>query len=261
MVPNINSPSDDYGTELADDLTLYFGSNRPGGGGADLYVATRSSPSSSFTTPQGLSGINTSNTELWPRLTHDRLTLYYVQYLTPASGVGDIFVTSRSSVAAAFAPGVALAQVNVAASDEGDPFLWRDGEVLYFVSNRTGTLGPYDIYVSTRRTDGSYGTPQAVSEINSTGWETTPVLTQDGLRLYWGSDRTDGGATSRDTWTATRSSTSAPFGNLARVTELNSDYIDYPNWISPDGCKIYITTTRPGGPGSQDIWEATRPPG
>jgi streptogramin lyase len=261
VVPNINSPSDDYGADLADDLTLYFGSNRPGGaGGADLYVATRSSSSSSFTTPQQLGGVNTAGTELWPRVTHDGLTLYYAQYTPPGSGAGDIFMTTRSSVSAAFAPGVALAQVNLPNSDEGDPFPWRDGEMLYFVSSRAGTLGPYDIYVSTRRADGSYDTPQPVSEVNSTGWEAEPVVTQDGLRIYWSSNRTDGGGgTSSDIWTATRASTSDPFSNLARVNELNSDYNESPNWISPDGCKIYITTTRPGGPGGQDIWEATRP--
>jgi streptogramin lyase len=265
VVPIINSSANDYGAELADDLTLYFGSDRSGGGaagggGADLYVATRSSPSGSFTTAQGLQGINTSNTELWPRLTNGGLTLYYVQYVTAASGVGDIYVTSRSSVAAAFAPGAQLAQVNIATSDEGDPFPWRDGEVLYFVSNRTGTMGPYDIYVSTRRTDGSYANPEPLSEINSTAFDTSPLVTSNGLRIYWSSNRTDGGGTSHDIWTATRSSTSAPFANLARVSELNSDYADAPNWISPDGCKIYLTTTRPGGPGGQDIWEASRPP-
>jgi streptogramin lyase len=259
VVPNVNSPMDDYGAELADDLTLYFGSNRPGGaGGADLYVVTRSSPQSPFATPQQLGGVNTAGTELWPRLTHDELTLFYAQYV--GSGGGDLFMTTRSSVAAAFGPGVALAQVNRPDSDEGDPFLWRDGEALYFVSSRPGTAGPYDIYVSMRRADGSYDTPQAVSEVNSTGWESNPVLTPDGLRIYWSSDRTDGGGTSRDIWTATRASTSDPFGNLARVPELNSDYAESPNWISPDGCKIYFMSTRPGGPGGQDIWEATRPP-
>jgi streptogramin lyase len=259
VVPNVNSPSDDYGAELADDLTLYFGSNRPGGAGdADLYVITRSSPQSPFMGAQQLGGVNTAGTDLWPRLTHDELTLYYAQYTAP--GVGDIFRTTRSSVTAAFTPGAALAQVNLPESDEGDPFLWHDGEALYFVSNRAGSLGSYDIYVSMRGSDGSYGAPQPVSGVNSSGFESSPVVTQDGLRIYWSSDRADDGGTSRDIWTATRSSTSDPFTNLAKVSELNSDYFDTPAWISPDSCKIYITTTRPGGPGGQDIWEAIRPP-
>jgi streptogramin lyase len=254
-VPNVNSSSQDNGAELADDLTLYFGSDRGGGGRADIYVATRASASSSFATPQEL-GLNGAYTALWPRLTRDELTMYYVYYASSSSG-GDIYVTSRSSVAVAFAPGAAVAQVNQA--DEGDLFVWQDGEALYFVSNRAGGVGGYDIYVATRRTDGSYATPQPVSELNSTAEESNPVVTQDGLRIYWASNRADGDPAG-DIWTATRSSTSAPFGGLVPVTELNSTYADWPSWISPDGCKIYITTTRPGGPGGQDIWEASRPP-
>src|SRR5262249_20112365 len=153
----------------------------------------RTSPQGSFTAPQQLGGINTAGTELWPRLTHDELTLFYAQYTV--SGAGDIFMTTRSSVTAAFTPGIALAQVNRPDSDEGDPYLWRDGEALYFVSSPAGQL-LYDIYVSMRRSDGSYGTPQPVSEINSSGFESSPVVTQDGLRIYWSSDRTDAGGTS-----------------------------------------------------------------
>jgi hypothetical protein len=257
VVPNINSSSDDAGASLADDLTLYLCSNRPGGAGDyDLYVATRPSVTDAFATPQPLTGINTSVAELWPRVTSDELTMFYYQHTSSAGG--EIFLTSRSSVAAAFAPGVPLAQVNLSDSDQSDLSIWRDGETLYFDSNRAGSLGGFDIYSSTRRADGSYGTAQAVSELNTTGQDSNPVVTQDGLTIYWGSDRN--GAAARHIWTATRASTADPFSNLAVVPELNSSYVDYPTWISSDGCHIYITTTRPGGPGAQDIWEAMRPP-
>jgi streptogramin lyase len=257
VVPGINSSSQDTGAELADDLTLYMSSDRQGGGRGDIYVATRNTVTSSFTTPQAL-GLNNPYTALFPRVTSDELTLYYVFYASSSSG-GDIYVTTRSSVAVAFAPGAAVAQVNQA--DEGDVFVWRDGQALYFVSNRAGGAGLYDIYTAVRRPDGSFATPQAVSELNTTSWESSPVVTQDGLRIYWGSKRTDGNAAGdSDVWTATRASTADPFSNLARVTELNTSYAESPSWISSDGCTIYIITTRPGGPGGQDVWQASKPP-
>jgi len=205
-------------------------------------------------------GVSGASTEIWPQLTSNELTMVYAAWSSPISGLGDLFVASRSSVAAAFPAGTPIAQVN-STDDDGDPFLWRDGEALYFVSrSRAGGLGGYDIFVSTRRSDGAYGTPQPVSELNTSSNDNRPFLTPDGLTIYWSYDRPDGGIAGRSIiWRATRASTSAPFSNLAPVVELNSGYNDRPDWISPDQCKIYLTSTRPGGPGGQDIWEASRP--
>jgi hypothetical protein len=41
--------------------------------------------------------------------------------------------------------------------------------------------------------------------------------------------------------------------------ELNTDADDQPAWISPDGCVMYLMSSRPGGFGSIDIWVARRP--
>ncbi len=259
LVPNVNTSSEEDGAVLADDLTLYLISNRPGGaGGLDIYVATRDSVQNVFRAAQPLAGINSPGGELWPQLTRDQRTMFYA-YAAPASPVGDIYVTTRSSPAVAFAPGSPVAQVN-STSDDGDLFLWRDGEALYFISSRTGSIGSMDIYVSVRRTDGSYGLAEPISELNTAEHDGHPVVLPDGLTIYWGSHRPDGGgARGNEVWRATRSSTSAPFSNLARVSELNTDAADAPTWVTPDECHIYLTSTRPGGIGGQDIWEATRP--
>jgi hypothetical protein len=105
--------------------------------------------------------------------------------------VGDIYVTSRSSTAAAFAPGAAIGALN-SSELEGETFQWRDGEVLYLVSDRPGGAGQFDIWVSTRTGAGSYGPSQAVVEINSPFYETQPVVTSDGLTIYWASNRANG---------------------------------------------------------------------
>ncbi len=64
----------------------------------------------------------------------------------------------------------------------------KDGQTLYFTSNRKGGHGGLDIYKSQRQTDGKWGTPANLgTTINSRYNEETPFITQDGNRLYFSS--------------------------------------------------------------------------
>lgn len=259
IVANINDADRDEFAFLADDLTIYLASQRVNGSGSmDLYVATRPTVASPFKNPTSIVNMNSSATEQAPCLGLDELTMYYT-FVSAIGPTGDIYATTRGGVVSAFFAGDAVAQVN-SGDDEGDPFVTAGDAMLYFSSNRPGAGHSYDIYSASRRSDGSFDLPQPASELNTTVDEGHPVLTADGLTIYWASKRTDGGSQGEtDIWTASRSSTSEPFGNIARVPELNSAYRDAPDWISSDGCKIYIETTRPGGPGGTDIWEAVKP--
>jgi len=64
----------------------------------------------------------------------------------------------------------------------------KDGENLYFTSNRKGSFGGLDIYVSTRTSDGKWGEPKNLgSRVNTRYNEETPFITDDGNRLYFSS--------------------------------------------------------------------------
>ncbi|MEN8157914.1 MAG: hypothetical protein ABFS10_13265 [Bacteroidota bacterium] len=64
----------------------------------------------------------------------------------------------------------------------------KDGQTLYFTSNRRGGHGGLDIYRSKRLADGRWGIPANLgSTINSRYNEETPFITEDGLRLYFSS--------------------------------------------------------------------------
>jgi hypothetical protein len=205
-----------------------------------------------------ITSVNGSGTEQGPSLTGDELTMYYI-FSATLGGNGDIYATKRASVASSFLLGTAVAQINLA-SDDGDQFVAADDSILYFASNRPGGAGSYDIYKAVRGNDGSFDLPQSVPELNTAEIEGHPMLTADGLTIYWTSTRADGGAQGEgDIWTATRSSTSALFGTPTPVRELNSNRNDSPTWISADGCRIYLATDRIGGPGASDIWEAAKP--
>ena len=244
----------DQGAELIDDLTIIFGSDRNNTTG--LYIATRPSPTSPFGTPAPLTAINATGAATGPALTPDGLTLYYA--LTTAQDTGDIYVTHRNSKADPFAPGTSVTGLNSTTSDL-DPFISTDGSTLYFDSARaTGTA--LHLYVAVRQANGSFAAPQALTAFNTNAVDGHPVLSRDGLTLYWSSTRTDGGAQGlTDIWMASRSSTAGDFGAPVRVPQLSSASGESMSWISSDNCMVLLQSDRPGGAGAQDIYQAFRP--
>ena len=256
IVANINGAGVEQGAKLVDDLTLYFGSSHPPSTTLGLYKATRSSPASPFGAPVALTAINATGSASGPALTGDGLTMYYA--LVVPNQTGDIYVTTRANKASDFPAGTLVAgQVN-SAIDDLDPFITEDGSALYFDSARGGTA--LHLYVAVRQSDGSFGTPQALTNLNTTTIDGHPVLSHDGLTLYWSSTRADGGAQGgTDIWTATRPSTAGSFGTPVRVPELSSASAESVSWISPDSCMVYLQSDRPGGMGAQDIWQAIKP--
>ncbi|MFW6369898.1 MAG: OmpA family protein [Bacteroidota bacterium] len=64
----------------------------------------------------------------------------------------------------------------------------KDGKSLYFASNRNGTLGEMDIFMSMKNEDGEWGPPENLGDsVNTHLNEDTPFITPDGKRLYFSS--------------------------------------------------------------------------
>lgn len=79
--------------------------------------------------------------------------------------------------------------VNNPATWETMPSISADGKTLYFVSDRPGGFGGYDIYVTYRSDDGKWSTPVNMGPtINSPGNEKTPFIHSDSQTLYFSSD-------------------------------------------------------------------------
>lgn len=98
LVPGVNSAADDGQPNLSrDGLELYFYSNRVvegAMGGADIYVATRSSAHHPWSDPVNLGpNVNSDAGETRPSLSWDGTQLYF--------GKGDIYVTTRTKLSGA----------------------------------------------------------------------------------------------------------------------------------------------------------------
>ncbi len=69
---------------------------------------------------------------------------------------------------------------------ESQPSLSADGKALYFASNRAGTLGGNDLWVSYRQPDGRWGQPVNLgANINTEDDDQAPFIHPDGQTLYF----------------------------------------------------------------------------
>lgn len=72
---------------------------------------------------------------------------------------------------------------------ESQPSLSSDGRVLYFVSDRRGGFGERDIYVASKREDGSWGKAENLGEeINSPSDEISPFIHANSRTLFFASN-------------------------------------------------------------------------
>ncbi|TCD18110.1 flagellar motor protein MotB [Pedobacter psychrodurus] len=69
----------------------------------------------------------------------------------------------------------------------GDPFISKDGNSLYFVSNMEGGAGGTDMYVSQKTDTGDWGIPLNLKELNTEGNERTPVFDEEN-NFFFSSD-------------------------------------------------------------------------
>jgi Tol biopolymer transport system component len=113
---------------------------------------------------------------------------------------------------------------------------------LYFASNRAGTLGSHDIYVS-RYVDGVYTAPQNLgSAINSEQMEHDPMISPDEQYLVFTSvDRADSYG-SGDLYYSLRNGdgTWTPAKNMGR--KFNTNTYEYCTYITPDGHYLFYST-------------------
>jgi hypothetical protein len=101
---------------------------------------------------------------------------------------------------------------------------------------------------------GPFGPPTPIAELNTASAESDPALTADLLELYFDSDR----AGEANIYVSKRASVDDAWGAPVSVPELSSTSFDGAPGITPDGLTIYISSSRPGGFGSLDIWSSTR---
>jgi len=233
----------------ANEREIFFQRQNNDGGVWDLYSATRGSVTEVFGYGNPINELSTPITEAEPGLSADGNTLYFVRGATEPEF--DIYRATRAD--GGWSPGTALpSPVNAPDAGERAPFGTSDG--LWFAARVAGKLEIFFAPASS----GGFSTPSTPSAlVGPTSDDSHPVLTENGTRIYFSSDRN--GTSLTDIWTATRSAPGANFGNPTRVDELATDREEEPGSASPDGCRLYFTR-RESGSNQFKLYVAHKPP-
>jgi outer membrane protein OmpA-like peptidoglycan-associated protein/tetratricopeptide (TPR) repeat protein len=145
-------------------------------------------------------------------------------------------------------------KINLPTTWESQPSISADGKTLYFISDRTGGYGGYDIYRSVKTENGEWGTPINLGPtINSSGNEKSPFIHPDGKTLYFSSDGWLGlggydifysRLNDDGTW-------SAPV-NIGYPINSPDDEVGF--FVSTDGQKGYFASNKLKGVGGWDLY-------
>jgi Tol biopolymer transport system component len=236
----------------ADELTIYFTSNGADAG-ADLSMAVRSSTSSPFGGETVLAQSTPSN-DNDPMASADQRSLWFH---SRRNGTADIFEATRAGASGPFGVAATIPGVDQPTTNENHAYFRSAGSELWFISDRPGGAGGFDIYVA-KRSGTAFGSPARVAELSSAADDWQPQPSEDGLTVLFASAR-DGGAGKMDLWIAHRSSVTVPFGTPSALTELNSPSVDQAGWLSADGCRIWFSSGRDTSDAQQQIFFAKRP--
>ncbi|HET7038395.1 MAG TPA: hypothetical protein VFH97_00825, partial [Gemmatimonadales bacterium] len=207
----INTAFNDHLATLSPDgHRMYFASDRPGLGANDVYESRRQDkrddlawqPPVSLGDP--VSGAsNDVPTAIFDDEATGLLTLYIASNRPGGQGDDDVYAISIGPDGT-FGPAIPVTEVNTPFRDTG-ALLRRDGLELFLASNRPGTAGLMDIWVSTRATPGDvWSTPVNLEVVNSAAIDGRPALSFEGTELYFQSTR-PGGQGAFDLWVARRS--------------------------------------------------------
>jgi Tol biopolymer transport system component len=261
--PIVNSADTETTPFLTNDgLSLFLCSNRLGGRGkGDLFVSTRPSTESAWSRPVNLGApINSPRRESWPRLSADGLTIFFsveddlpIMHTYTATRVS---LTDRWSAA-----DVVGSPINSRTSNAISAWPSPDGHQLFFASARSGGLGGWDIWLSTRSSPAeAWSSPQNLGpNVNTSQDELSPCLASDQLTLLFQVHPEP--TKPADLMISTRQSTAAPWSPAVSLGPIiNSNMNDADPCLSPDNRTLFFASNRLGGQDDFDIWMSHRVP-
>ncbi len=239
----------------------------PDVGAQDAPQHSRTGSFSEWSTPVSLGPtINSSFFDQQAALSPNGLSLYFNSNRpTSADDVvadANIWVATRECPDCPWTVPVLLGDVVNTPGNDANPWVTRDGHRLFFTSNRTGTLGVNDLWVSYREhvhDDFGWGSPENLGpQVNSTLQEVAPSYLEhedlSGPVLYFNRQSGNQTVPQGDLYSSTMGADGV-WSTAQPVTELNSTSADQRAAVHRSGLDIYFWSDRGG---TAQIWQSER---
>jgi Tol biopolymer transport system component len=192
VAPFSNSGMDLHPAFSPDGKRLYFTSTRPllkdgkRTNGADIWCVDRQGDSWSEPVNVG-AAINTEDNESSPSVMSDG-TLFFESNREGNKKDWNIYFSRQAN--GVYQKVERLPMPVNTENEEGGPFIAPDGSYLLFHSNRPGTFGEADIYITFRNEYGTWNEPVNLDgKINSKFYDWSPSITSEGKYLVFSSYR------------------------------------------------------------------------
>lgn len=178
LVVELSSPETETNhTVSPDGLTIWFLSDRVDPtAGSEMFISTRPDRDSPWSTPVVETNLQSQNVNDVGGVTSDALMLF--GHLS-VMGSPDLVVLARTTTNEPWGDALPIDELN---TDSGDSECWLhpNGTVVFFGSNRDGTLGSTDLWSSTRDAiDQPWGRAVNETALNTTTTDSDPTLTPD----------------------------------------------------------------------------------
>ncbi len=251
---NINSRADEYFPFVSNDQhLLFFTGRRNNRADENIYYSQLINDEWTESLPLG-SKFNTSSHEGMTTVVRDGKTMFF-------TACGREGVLGPCDIWEASVSGTEIQNVKTLTGTVNSP-KWEsqaaiscDGTTLYFASDREGGFGGTDIWMSKRDLDGNWSEPVNLGEtINTSAYEESPFITNDGQTLYFSSDG-HAGLGDQDIFMSRVDDD----GNWSKPVNLgppvNSAHRELCFILAADGRTGFFASDRPEGFGGLDIYK------
>lgn len=253
----INTGSDEYFPYITNDgNTLFFTSRKNEKADENLFTSTR--PRGDWQSGKLVENFNSNENEGMVTMVRDGRRIFFTACQRPdVLGPCDIWEANTDGLH--FTDARPIKGAANSEKWESQASISCDGNSLYFASSKEGGLGGTDIWKCVRNKDGLWSEPKNLGpNINTSGDEEAPFITNDGKVLYFSSTG-HLGLGEQDIFVS-RLASNGNWGfarNLGKP--INSAYRELGIYLTPDGKSGYFASNRPGGHGGMDIYNFELP--